>query len=271
MDIKMKTFAKQHPVLTFWLISVFLVGFMIPFGLWVSTRYPNSIDELRQISGGRITTNILYELPFMLRVEGGIAWLLFFMAQPVTPLIAALITSYLIGRQRVRDLVSRWRFWSTDVGWKKGVLIWLALPELQKKLIPMRAAIGVGCLWALWHIPIKIEELTNGIPMFLYFYICFTIRCILLSIIISYFYNRLGGSIFIAIALHGIDNDSSGITGGFCGIGGDLVNTIEAAKVYSLMELLPPLIFVVVILVIDAKRLFEKQGVKLPVAQQPSD
>lgn len=314
---KMKTFAKNHPVLTYWLISVILAGFLIPIGLWLSDRYPTSIEEMQRI-GGRITTNILYEFPRVLRVEGGIAWMLLFMAQPAMPLVAALITAALIGQQRMQDLVSRWRFWSKDVGWKKGVLIWLAaiasftivvnlgtailaymnkspftwpdfkfiadplsptfwflfltslffdggglleetgwrgfaLPEMQKKYTPLKAAIGLGVLWSLWHIPVKVEELMDDLPRFLYFYTCFTLSCILLSIIISYFYNKLGGSTLIAIALHGLSNDSSGITGGFSGIGGNLINTLEAAKIFDAMALVPLLILAVVILWLDAK------------------
>lgn len=45
-----------------------------------------------------------------------------------------------------------------ETGWR-GFL----LPELQKKYTPLKAAIGVGILWSLWHIPVKIDELQNGL------------------------------------------------------------------------------------------------------------
>lgn len=106
-------------------MSVILVGCLIPIGIALFEMYPNSIEELQQIGGGRITTNILYELPHILQVNGGWAVFLFFVAQPATPLIAALLTTALIGRQSIQALVSRWRFWSKEVGWKKGVLIWV--------------------------------------------------------------------------------------------------------------------------------------------------
>jgi membrane protease YdiL (CAAX protease family) len=307
-----KGFAKRRPVLTYWLISVLLAGILIPIGLMVLDLYPTAFDEILESAGGNLTTNILYEFPRVLGVKGGVAIFLFYVSQPATPLIAALITASLIGRESVRDLASRWRFWSKEVGWKRGILLWLTaiativlvnlgiawlaymnkspsvwpdykltvdlrsptfwflfltslffdggglleetgwrgflLPRLQKTYSPLTAAIGVGVLHSLWHIPVNTDILLSSLPRFVLFYIVFTLHCILISIVISYFYNRLGGSTLIAIALHGLLNDSFGITG-FCGVGGNISQ--QASQIYELLDLVPLLIVVLIILWLD--------------------
>jgi hypothetical protein len=106
----------------------------------------------------------------------------------------------------------------------------------------------VGVLWAFWHVPVKTDILLSDLPRFVEFYIVFTLRCIFLSIIINYFYSKLGGSTLVAIALHGLDNDSSGFAG-FGGIGGSM--SLEAWRLYDLLSLVPPLVVALVILWID--------------------
>lgn len=91
-----------------------------------------------------------------------------------------------------------------EVGWRG-----FALPRLQMKLTPLKSSIILGVIWSLWHIPVKL--IFSPLSYFLSFYFIFTIICILYSIVISYFYNRLGGSILIGITFHGLMNDSTGL------------------------------------------------------------
>ena len=93
-----------------------------------------------------------------------------------------------------------------EVGWRG-----FALPLFQKKLSPLKASIILGFIWSLWHIPVKVELFTSGIPNFIGFYLLFTCSSILLSIIITFFFNKLGGSILAGIAIHGLANDSAGL------------------------------------------------------------
>ncbi len=90
-----------------------------------------------------------------------------------------------------------------ELGWRG-----FALPNLQKTFTPLKSSIILGVLWSIWHIPIKMN--VNPLSEFIPFYFIFTIACILMSIIITYFYNRLGGSILIGVAIHGLFNDSTG-------------------------------------------------------------
>ncbi|MCK4642560.1 CPBP family intramembrane metalloprotease [bacterium] len=95
-----------------------------------------------------------------------------------------------------------------EVGWRG-----FALPRLQKKMTPLKASIILGIMWALWHIPVKITQVNpfTGMANFVFFYFIFTMLCIMYTIVITYFYNRLGGSILIGIAIHGMVNDSAAV------------------------------------------------------------
>jgi hypothetical protein len=100
-----------------------------------------------------------------------------------------------------------------ELGWRG-----FAVPELQSTMkSPLRAAIAIGILWGLWHLP---RDLTTGVldrlgPLvYVVLYLpSFLLGTISVSIIASYFMNRLGGSVIPAIMVHGITNDSVGISG----------------------------------------------------------
>jgi membrane protease YdiL (CAAX protease family) len=91
-----------------------------------------------------------------------------------------------------------------EIGWRG-----FALPRLQVKFTPLKSSIILGVIWSLWHIPVKL--IFSPWSYFLSFYFIFTLVCILYCIVITYFYNRLGGSILIGVAFHGLMNDSAGL------------------------------------------------------------
>jgi membrane protease YdiL (CAAX protease family) len=91
-----------------------------------------------------------------------------------------------------------------EIGWRG-----FALPRLQIQFTPLKSSIILGVMWSLWHIPVKL--VFSPWTYFLSFYFIFTLMCILYSIVITYFYNRLGGSILIGVAFHGLMNDSTGL------------------------------------------------------------
>lgn len=91
-----------------------------------------------------------------------------------------------------------------EIGWRG-----FALPRLQMKFTPLKSSIILGVIWSLWHIPVKL--VFSPWSYFLSFYFIFTLICILYCIVITYFYNRLGGSILIGVAFHGLMNDSTGL------------------------------------------------------------
>jgi membrane protease YdiL (CAAX protease family) len=116
--------AQHRPVLTYWLLATVFAALMLPLGLVLVRRYPNAVRDIAELSGGDLKTNILYSFPIAARVHGGLPLALFFLAQPATPLLAAYLTAWLIGRDRVRDLISRYRFWAPEIGWRHGLRTW---------------------------------------------------------------------------------------------------------------------------------------------------
>jgi membrane protease YdiL (CAAX protease family) len=93
-----------------------------------------------------------------------------------------------------------------------------ALPLLQEEMSsPLAATVVLGVCWALWHIPRDLlfeTPQTLGIPVYLgVFFPLFAIWCLAGSILMTYFFNRTGGSALIAIAVHGILNDSASFSG----------------------------------------------------------
>lgn len=141
-----------------------------------------------------------------------------------------------------------------ELGWRG-----FALPRLQKKYSPFKATLIVGVIWALWHIPVK-TELFNDFVNFTIFYIFFTIVAILYSIVITYFYNRAGGSVLIAVAIHGFYNDSAGFGGILTPDSVEISDTI-ASLIYAGVFV----IAAVIILIIAGKNLgFNKDLDSLP-------
>ena len=100
-----------------------------------------------------------------------------------------------------------------ELGWRG-----FATPELQEKGInPLKVAILIGICWGLWHLP---RDITTGVIerlgifSYLFLYLpSFLLGTIAVSIIASYYMNKLGGSVIPAIMIHGLVNDSIGISG----------------------------------------------------------
>lgn len=132
-----------------------------------------------------------------------------------------------------------------ETGWRG-----FAFPELEKRLSPLRSAIVLGVIWSLWHIPVKLSLLFESPIRFGTFYGFFTLFTVLTSIVIGYFFNRLGGSTLIGIALHGLTNDSSGLAGK---VGPDLSDA--ASDLQTGVMLIPIVLVVMVLLWLEGERL----------------
>lgn len=93
-----------------------------------------------------------------------------------------------------------------------------ALPLLQERMSsPLTATLVLGLCWALWHIPRDLLfETPQQLGMLIYlgvFFPLFALWCIAGSIVMTYFFNRTGGSALIAITVHGMLNDSAMMSG----------------------------------------------------------
>lgn len=80
-----------------------------------------------------------------------------------------------------------------EVGWRG-----FALPRLQRRLDALWAALVLGVLWALWHLPELISDPTRQRPP-----LQFILWALALSVIFAWLYNSTNGSLPIVIICHG--------------------------------------------------------------------
>jgi uncharacterized protein len=81
-----------------------------------------------------------------------------------------------------------------EVGWR-GFL----LPQLLKKFHPVPASIFVGIVWYAWHIPLYAVD-GKGTPLL------FLLKCVMLSLIFTWFFLKGNGSTLLMIVLHNASN-----------------------------------------------------------------
>jgi uncharacterized protein len=118
-----------------------------------------------------------------------------------------------------------------------------ALPLLLQRFSPLKATVILGFLWGLWHFPVKYDlfhvfGLTGGL---LYLSV-FTLRLTFVSILMTYFWNRLGQTTLIAIAMHGLINDS-------IGLGGRIESESFVPQLFTEVNLLIPTAIVAILLI----------------------
>jgi membrane protease YdiL (CAAX protease family) len=119
-----------------------------------------------------------------------------------------------------------------ETGWRG-----FALPHLQSRYGPLQGTLLLGVLWALWHIPAKPDLLLGGPFYFLQFFGIFTLRLVALSIVMTAFFNRVGGSTLLAVMMHGLHNDSLSLQG-------RLLADTDAVFFISEITLLIPIVIV---------------------------
>ncbi|MBY8981221.1 MAG: CPBP family intramembrane metalloprotease, partial [Candidatus Lokiarchaeota archaeon] len=83
-----------------------------------------------------------------------------------------------------------------EPGWRG-----FALPRLQSKFSPLIASIILGLIWGFWHTPIYLPQYSSLIQ-----YGIFLLNTIKIAIILTWLYNRTGGSVLAAALLHTIGN-----------------------------------------------------------------
>jgi membrane protease YdiL (CAAX protease family) len=83
-----------------------------------------------------------------------------------------------------------------EPGWRG-----FALPKLQLKYSPLVASLILGLIWGLWHAPIYIPQYDS-----VFRFILFLLNTIKIAIVLTWFYNRTGGSVLSTALLHTIGN-----------------------------------------------------------------
>lgn len=93
-----------------------------------------------------------------------------------------------------------------EMGWRG-----FALPLLLSRFSPLSASVILGLLWAAWHLPREIGPLMSGADdawiRFAYKQINFVPGCIATSIIATFVYFKLGGSVWSGILVHAVNNE----------------------------------------------------------------
>ena len=81
-----------------------------------------------------------------------------------------------------------------ELGWRG-----FALPLLQRRMAPLWAAVVLGLLWGVWHIP---AFFLAGTPQDGWSFAPFFLGCVALSVIVTPLFNASGGSILLSAFFH---------------------------------------------------------------------
>jgi hypothetical protein len=117
-------------------------------------------------------------------------------AQVVTegPLVDWLELGKLFGFQVVGVFAGAWE----ELGWRG-----FALPRLLRRLSPLLASLGLGVLWAVWHIPLF---MSGDLPW------ADAAALVVLSILFTAVFVRTKQSVLIAFLMHAAFNAAGGVT-----------------------------------------------------------
>jgi membrane protease YdiL (CAAX protease family) len=155
--------------------------------------------------------------------------------------------------------------------WEEGGWSGYAVPNLQKRFGAFRAALILGSLWGLFHLPVflvpgQIFDQRVGLITILVQLVITVIAGVLLRIIMNWVFNNTKGSILIAILFHSSDDASNGGSA-------YITHLLSASQLgaYGLSTILVPLIASVLLLIFTKGRLsYKPERAEKPIeASQP--
>jgi membrane protease YdiL (CAAX protease family) len=307
---KIRQTMKRRPVAWFFAISLAIELAVV--AVFLSSGAAAKLEEAIRATGLGGRTDFVSAGRLVVLEPGSWLGVLLSILQPLSPDIAAFVVAALaFGLGGVVVLVRRYRFWSKDVGWRRGLGVWglmfftflamslataglnylfappgsfvwvntpilswsfplallasifldiggvteetgwrgFALPLLQARMTPLAATVIVGLMWGVWHFPARPDILSGAYGLWggALLLAILLFRFVILSVVMTYFYNRVGGSTLIAIAMHGLHNDSVFLQG--------RINA-EGLQPYVVSELtlLAPIVVVACLLLIVSGR-----------------
>jgi membrane protease YdiL (CAAX protease family) len=83
-----------------------------------------------------------------------------------------------------------------EVGW-----MGYAFDSMQARSSSLRAALLLGIIWALWHVPFFVFMITDS-----FVFIVMVIRIMVFRVLIVWIFNNTGKSVFAATLFHAVDN-----------------------------------------------------------------
>ncbi len=84
-----------------------------------------------------------------------------------------------------------------EPGWRD-----FALPRLQRRFGPLGAAMVLGPLWSLWHMPLFLSDWGGWPDAHWTQPLVFTVFCVSFNVVMSYVFNRTGQSLPLSMLLH---------------------------------------------------------------------
>lgn len=88
-----------------------------------------------------------------------------------------------------------------ELGWRG-----FAQPELQSRYGGLWAAVVVGVLWGGWHLPLFLDPTAPHAQWPLSSQVAYFVGIVAFSILLAWVYNGSGGSVLLAMLMHGTEN-----------------------------------------------------------------
>jgi membrane protease YdiL (CAAX protease family) len=214
----MKQFIRRHPITTFFVLA-FVIDWAVRYGVvLLNVDFPvfNLIGEYAPLIAACIVTGALYGRGSVKALLGRLkqwrlapGWYLFVIFAPAIVMLIALLLFQAIGGipfHFVADLVMQ-PFTvvlgivlsvGEEVGWRG-----FAQPHLQQRYGMVRAALILGVLWGIWHIPgdfnnwaafTNIQEYTG--------LVWFVLLTVASSLLMAWVYNRTQGKLPLMCIFH---------------------------------------------------------------------
>lgn len=111
-----------------------------------------------------------------------------------------------------------------EPGWRD-----FALPRLQRRYGPLRAAFVLGPLWALWHLPLFLTEWGGWPDAHVTRPLIFVVFCISFNIVMSWVFNRTGESLPLSMLMHVSVNTFASL------LWSDMFPTLDAERALAAM------------------------------------
>jgi hypothetical protein len=200
--------ARRWPITTFYLLTLAISW---PLGLLPPGVSIAAIAVAALIDGRREVGALLRRVTVW-RV--GVRWYLIALLGPVALLAAAASVNVLAGAQVATegplvDWLELGKLFGVQVvgvfagAWEELGWRGYALPRLLNRFSPLTASLGIGVLWAVWHIPLF---MSGELPW------ADAAALVVLSVLFTAVFVRTRQSVLIAFLMHAAFNAAGGVT-----------------------------------------------------------
>ncbi|HSJ85009.1 MAG TPA: CPBP family intramembrane glutamic endopeptidase [Acidimicrobiia bacterium] len=203
----MSGLARRWPITTFYLLTLAISWPMglLPPGVSIAAIAVAALIDGRREVGALLRKVVVWRV--------GVRWYLIAILGPVALLAAAASVNVLAGAQVATegplvDWLEMGRLFGFQVvgviagAWEELGWRGYALPRLLKRTSPLTASLGLGVLWAVWHIPLFVS---GDLPW------ADAAALVVLSILFTAVFVRTKQSVLIAFLMHASLNAAGGI------------------------------------------------------------